>query len=117
MKKIKKEKNKEPIYLKYFTYNFLQSLLDSEIEKEYKIYTDAMERIGDIEIKEDKFGHPLTRNYNPSIKDKRATEQLLNSYRARTQVINDMKKQLTFAYSKSAHPNLIANKDFFPKYE
>jgi len=109
-------KDKEPIYMKYFTYNFLLMLLEKELEDAHKLYLKAHDMIGELEVKEDLYGFPVTRTYDPH-KDKRASDQLYISFQARTKVINDMKKQLGFAYSKAAHPNMIKEKGFFPTYE
>ena len=106
------KKKKPEIYMAYFTYTFLKSLLEAELVNEFKKYNDARDLIGRLEIKEDN-GHPLTHWYDPYFKDKRAADQIWNNYRTRCQLIEKMKKELDFSYSKSAHPNLIEEKGFF----
>jgi len=106
-------KKKPEIYMSYFTYTFLKSLLETELVNEFKKYNDARDLIGELVLKEDRLGFPLTHNYDPYFKDKRASDQIWNSYKVRCQHIENMKAQLDFAYSKSAHPNIIAEKGFF----
>ena len=98
--------------MEYFTYRFLCSLLETELEHEFKKYQDARGLIGKLEVKEDGI-HPLTHYYDPYFKDKRAADQIYDNYRVRCQLIEKMKDELKFAYSKSAHPNIIAEKGFF----
>ena len=97
----------------YHTYSFLRALLELELATEFKKYDDARGLIGKLEIKEDRAGFPLTHTCDPYFKDKRASDQIWNSYKVRCQHIENMKAQLDFAYSKSAHPNMIAEKGFF----
>jgi len=107
---------KEPFHMKYFTYKFLLSLLDEELENELNIYNEAYKMIGDLKLEEDESGFPITRTYEPYGKDKRAADQLHTSFRIKSSLIENMKIQLKFAYSKSAHPNMIKEKGFFPTY-
>lgn len=51
--------------------------------------------------------YPDSREYDPDGKDKRAARQLHDNYKAFTRSLEQMKNDLYFAYSKSAHPNVI----------
>jgi hypothetical protein len=107
-----KKKNNPEIHMEYFTYTYLKSLLETELTHEFKKYQDARGLIGELINKEDGI-HPLTHNFDPYFKDKRAADQIWSNYQVRCQLIEKMKEELDFAYSKSAHPNMIAEKGFF----